>query len=120
MLYGNGARLKVWALASLWTAMLNAFFQSGTIPACVTSALVSRIHKKGNHPDTAKHRPIADGEPSYRMYTHTLNERLIHWPGEHGIRSPAQAAFRLKLSTAHHLFALWHFTDQACMRGVPL
>ena len=63
----SGARVKVGALAPLLTAMLNAFFQSGTIPACVTSALVTPVHKKGKDLDTANSRPIAVEEPLYRM-----------------------------------------------------
>ena len=82
--------------------MMDAFFQSGAIPAGVTSAVITPIHKKGNDLDPANYRPIAVGEPLYRLYTIILNKRLVDWSEEHGVRSPAQAGFRPKLSTAHH------------------
>ena len=73
----SGACVKVWALAPLLTAMLNDFFQSGTIPAYVTSALVTPIHKKGNDLDNANYRPIAIGEPLYRMSTIYIISALL-------------------------------------------
>ena len=58
------------------SSLLNAYFDSGSVPACVTSALVTPIHKKGCDLDTKK-RPIAVGEPLYRLYTVILNKRLV-------------------------------------------
>ena len=48
-----------------------------------------------------------------------LNKRLTDWSEEHGNIncSPAQAGFRPKLSTAHHLFTLQHVIDRARMQG---
>ena len=116
----DGKSYKVWMLASLLADMLNAFFQGGSIPACITSALVTPVHKKGSDLDTANYRPIAVGEPLYRLYTIILNKRLVEWTEDAGLRSPAQAGFRPNLSTIHHLFALRHFIDRARIRGVPL
>ena len=81
-------------VADLITDCMPSLSQSGTVPACVTSALVTPIHKKGNDLDSAIYRPIAVGEPLYRMYTNILKKRLIDWSEEHGIGSPAQAGFR--------------------------
>lgn len=116
----NGHARKVWMLAPLLADMLNAFFQTGFVPAPVTSALVKPIHKKGSDLDTSNYRPIAAGEPLYKLYTIILNRRILDWPEAAGIRSSAQAGFRPRLSTIHHLFALQHFIDRARLRRAPL
>ena len=70
-------------LAPILTAFLNACFVQGRLPACVSSALVTPVHKKGAVADTANYRPIAVGEPLYRLYTIILNARLVAWSEEH-------------------------------------
>ena len=99
--------------------MLDAFFQSGTVPIGVKLAFVTPIHKKGSDLDIANYRPVAIGEPLYRLSTIILNKRLVDWSEEHGVCSPARAGFSPRLSTAQHLFALWHFIDRARVPGVP-
>ena len=116
----NGNRRKVWVLAPLLTDLLNAFFLHGGIPSCVSSGLVTPIHKKGCAMDPTNYRPIAVGEPLYRLYTTILNDRLVKWTEAGGLRSPAQAGFRPRKSTIHHLFALRHFIDHALNTGRPL
>ncbi len=101
----NGNMKKVWILASLLTSMLNAFFLGSSIPACVSSGLVTPIHKKGCTLDPANYRPIAVGEPLYRLYIIILNTRLVDWSEKHGLRSPSQAGFRPGRSTIHDLFS---------------
>ena len=117
---GNGRMKKIWIVAPLLTDLLNSFFLHGSIPACVSSGLVTPIHKKGCSLDPANYRPIAVGEPLYRLYTIILNARLVHWTEEHGLRSPAQAGFRPIKSAVHHLFALRHFIDHARLVKRPL
>ena len=116
----DGRRVKVWMLAPILTAFLNSCFVQGRLPACVSSALVTPVHKKGAVADTANYRPIAVGEPLYRRYTIILNARLVAWSEEHGLRSPAQAGFRPGHSPIHHLFALRHFIDRAILQRRPL
>ena len=111
---------KVWVLAPLLQQLLNQFFSSGRVPGCVSSALVTPIHKKGSTLDTANYRPIAVGEPLYRLYTIILNKRMVDWAERQGLRSPSQAGFRPRKSTLHHLFALRHFIDRACISKRPL
>ena len=86
----------------------------------MSSALVTPIHKKGPVADPANYRPIAVGEPLYRLYTIILNARLVAWSEEHGLRSPVQAGFRPRQSAIHHLFALRHFIDRAILQRRPL
>ena len=107
-------------LAPVLIAFLNACFMQGRLPACVSSALVTPVHKKEAATDTANHRPIAVGEPLYRLYTIILNFRLVAWSEEHGLRSPVQAGFRPEHSPVHHLFALRHFIDRAILQRRPL
>ena len=90
----HGNRKKFWILAPLLTNLLNAFFLSGSGPACVTSGLVSPIHKKGCPLYSANYRPIAVGEPLYKLHTTILNDRLVRWSEEHGLLSLAKAGLR--------------------------
>ena len=87
----DGSRHKVWVLAPLLIRFLNHCFRAGALPSCVSSALVTPIHKKGCTLDAANYRPIAVGEPLYRLYTIILNRRLVGWSEEHQLRSPVQA-----------------------------
>ncbi|RYE04530.1 MAG: reverse transcriptase family protein [Rickettsiaceae bacterium] len=116
----DGRRLKVWMLSPILTSFLNACFMQGRLPSCMSSALVTPIHKKGAVADPANYRPIAVGEPLYRLYTIILNARLVAWSEEHGLRSPVQAGFRPRQSAIHHLFALRHFIDRAILQRRPL
>ena len=116
----DGPPVKVWLLAPLLTAMLDALFQAGRAPTGKTSAFVMPIHKKGNDLDVGPYRPLAVGEPLYRLYTIILNKRIVDWSEQHGLRSPAQAGSRPQLSAAHHVFALRHFVDRARIRKVRL
>ena len=75
----NGRKFKVWVLAPILASFLIACFSQGRLLACVSSALVTPIHKKGPAGDPANYRPIAVGEPLYRLYTIILNDRLVAW-----------------------------------------
>ncbi|KAK9817444.1 hypothetical protein WJX74_007421 [Apatococcus lobatus] len=116
----HGNRDKILLLVPLLTDFLNAFFLSGSVQACFTCGLVTPIHKKGCSLDPANYRPIAVGEPLYKLYTTILDDRLVRGSEEHGLCSPAQAGFRPGKSTAHHLFALRHFIDHALLTKRPL
>lgn len=118
----NGSRHKVWILAPLLTRLLKRCFRTGSLPPCFASALVTPIRKKGCTLDTANYQlqPKAVGESLYRLYTIILNKRLLDWSEEHQLRSPIQAGFRPRLSPIHHLFALRHFIDNACIAKRPL
>ena len=116
----NGRKVKVWMLAPILASFLNACFSQGRLPACVGSALVTPTHKKGPAGDPANYRPIAVGEPLYRLYTIILNDRLVAWSEDHGLRSPAQAGFRPRQFPIHHLFALRYFINRAILQQRPL
>ena len=76
--------------------------------------------KKGCTLAAANYRSIAVGEPLYRLYTIILNRRQVGWSEEHQLRSLVQAGFRPGQSPIHHLFALRHFIDTACISKRPL
>ena len=75
--------------------------------------------QKADQP-TFHYQPIAVGEPLCRLYTIIPNRRLVGWSEPHQPRSPVQAGFRPSQSPIHHLFALRHFIDTACISKRPL
>ena len=66
--------------------------------------------------DTASYRAIAVGEPVFRLYASILNQRLLDYTEEHGLRAPTQAGFRPGLSVVHQLFSLQHLTERQRQR----
>lgn len=78
---------------SLWLLFVDS--TTLFIRACVSSALVTPIHKKGPASDPANYRPIAVGGPLYRLYTIILNDRLVAWSED------MACAARFRLASAH-------------------
>ena len=101
-------------LAPILASFLNACFNQGRLPACVSSALVTPIHKKGPAGDPANHRPIAVGEPLYGLYTIILNDSLGFMSRSAKRREQARENLHVspgtapskwaKLCTYHHWF----------------
>ena len=75
----DGSRHKVWVLDPLLTRFLNHCFRADALPPCISSALVIPIDKDVCTLDAANYRPIAVGEPLYRLYIIILNRRLVGW-----------------------------------------
>ena len=103
-------------LARLFTAVMRR----GTIPQSWQTSVITPIHKSGDTADTANYRPIAVGVPLVRLYASVLNRRLMWFLEHHGLRSPAQAGFRPKMSIEHQLFALQHVVDSSRLHKRPL
>ena len=118
----DGRSVKVWMLANILAAFLNACFIHNRLPACGGSALGPPCCKKEVMADIPNCSLIAVGEPLHRLYTIILNARLVAWSGKHGLRSPVQAVFRPRHSpmASHHLFALQHFVNRASLWRRPL
>ena len=102
------------------TALLNPFFISGTVPSTLNHALITPVFKEGDKCDTTNYRPIAVTEPISRLYASILNDRLIQFTEDNGLRAPSQAGFRPKLSTLHCLFTLQHFINKSIHFKKPL
>ena len=100
-------------LAPLLTQVLNAAFDAGHLPRTVNHSLVTPVFKRGDVGDTANYRPISVTEPLSRLYATILNDRLVSFTEECNLRAPTQAGFRPGLSTAHQIFTLQHFADNA-------
>lgn len=100
--------------------MLDAAFQRGVFPDEMKSSLVTPVFKKGDRSDPANYRPIAVGEPLCRLYAAILNQRIVSWSEDSGLRAPCQAGFRPRMSTEHQLFALRHLIDRSKFQKQPL
>ena len=94
------------------TALFNAFFAEGFIPASLNHALITSVYKKGSRTDTRNYRPIAVIEPLIKLYSSILNARMIQFTEDNNLRAPSQAGFRPNLSTLHPLMSLQHFLDK--------
>ena len=106
-------------LAAL-TAVLQAAFTAGRLPAQFNVGLVTPIFKKGDELDTNNYRPITVLEPIMRLYASILNARLVQYTESQGVRVEEQAGFRPCRSTTHNLFMLQHFADRHLARKEPL
>lgn len=69
----ENTRMPAHLLAPTLAAVLNTAFTTGCIPEAWRTSLVTPIHKRGDTTDTANYRPIAVGEPLYRLYTYIVN-----------------------------------------------
>ncbi len=102
------------------TAIFNAAFTTGAMPESWQTSLVTPIYKRGSATSPNSYRPIAVGEPLARLYASVLNARLVTITENNKLRSPTQAGFRPRLSTAHQLFTLQHIIDKQLHNGQPL
>ena len=108
------------SLAPVLTAVLNAAFQSGSIPPDINGGLVTPVFKKGDPLDTGNYRPIAVTEPIMRLYAGILNARVVSFTENNDVRAHTQTGFRPGLATQHNLFALQHMIDEAQGNGKQL
>ena len=84
------------------------------------SSSVTPVFKKGDRSDPANCQPIAVGDPLCRAYAAILNQRIVSWSGNSGLRAPCQAGLRPHMSTEHQLFALRHLIDRSKFQKQPL
>ena len=66
----TGIPIKVWILAPLLTGMFDTCFQSGAVPVCVTSVLVTPMFNRGNDLDTANQ--------AYRCWRAIVQDAHVH------------------------------------------
>ena len=116
----EGKPAPVNVLAPVLTAVLNAAFQSGSIPPDINGGLVTPVFKKGDPLDTGNYRPIAVTEPIMRLYAGILNARVVSFTENNDLRAHTQTGFRPGLATQHNLFALQHMIDEAQGNGKQL
>ena len=107
-------------LAPVLTAVFNAMFAAGSVPAAYNLSLVTPVHKRGDRRSTANYRPIAVADPTMRLYASILNQRLLDYTEQRGLRSPSQAGFRPGQSPVHQLFTLQHLGERQRQRKQPL
>lgn len=110
----------VHVLAPTLVTVLNVAFHSGQLPRSSNGSLITPVFKSGDHLDTSKYRPIAVTDPIARLYAGILNNRLLNFTENHGLRAASQAGFRPRFSTVHQLFTLQHFIDHRKAQKVPL
>ena len=117
---GEGAAVPEHRLLSALTAVSQAAFSSGRLPADYNVGLIAPIHKKGDELDTGNYRPIAVLEPFMRLYASVLNARIVRHTEGQALRVEEQAGFRPGRSTMHNLFLLQHFADRQLARREPM
>ena len=107
-------------LVPVLTAAVNSMFRTGNVPAAFNLSLVTPVFKRGDQRSTANYRPIAVAEPIMRLYASILNQRILAYTEQHGMRAPSQAGFRPKLSVVHQLFTLQHLSERQKQRRQQL
>ena len=107
-------------LALCINAPFSTAFSTGTISNAWRTSLVTPTDKWGDATDPSNYRPIAVGEPLYRLCTIILSQRLVSHIEQGSLRSPSQAAFTPKLGTIHQAFALQHIVEKQKHSNQPV
>ena len=116
----SGQFVRAYTLAPILTSMCNALLKSNRMPSALCTALLTPVFKRADPMLPANYRPIAVGEPVYRLFTAALNARLLAWTERQQVRAAAQAGFRPKKSTEHQLFTLRHAIDRSKASKQPI
>ena len=88
----------------------------GSVPAEFDISLGTPICKRGDQRDTGNFGGNSVAEPVLRLYASILNQRLLGYTEQHGLRALSQMGFRPRLSVVHQLFSLQHLSKRQRQR----
>jgi Reverse transcriptase (RNA-dependent DNA polymerase)/Endonuclease/Exonuclease/phosphatase family len=103
--------------------MCNIVLQTGCIPECWKTKLITPVFKAGARHDPANYRPIAVATTFYRLFTAVFAQRLtsyLHFEEKPARLLDCQFAFRKTLSTDHAHVVLTTCCNVALSRNQPL
>ena len=105
-------------VAPLVHVLFNKIWSEGAYPEQFTTTVLTPIYKrKGDVQAPGNYRGIAVGGALAKCYASILLERLANAGEEFEWRHTAQAGFRRKYGTTHHLFVLRHLINKHTRAG---
>lgn len=99
-------------LAPVLRVLLDHIFTTGDFPEQFTTTLVTPVPKKGDPTVPGNYRGIAVGGALAKLYAAVLLHRLVMAGEVLGLRHKAQAGFRHRYGTVHHLFVKRVLTER--------
>ena len=103
-----------------FTKLFNHIYSSGCFPSIWKQAYISTLHKKGSKQDPANYRPLSITSCLGKVFTGTLNDRLMAFMIRKNIAHPFQGAFTRGRWGTDHIFLANTLFDQAKFLGHPL
>ena len=86
--------------------LFNKIFNSGHYPENWSTGCIVPIFKKGDKNDPNNYRGITLVSCLAKLFTSTLNQRLLEWDKEYNITTDAQFGFKHNASTIDAIFVL--------------
>ena len=102
------------------TQLFNHIYNTSSFPASWKEAYITTIHKKGPKQDPANYRPISITSCLGKLFTGTLNSRLMQFMQDANISHPFQGAFTKGRRGTDHIFVANTLIDQAKHLGHSL
>ena len=114
--------LKLASLIHLpfFTNLFNHIYSTACFPSIWKHAYISTRHKKGSRQDPANYRPLSITSCLGKLFTGTLNDRLMAFMIRKKIAHPFQGAFTRGRRGTDHIFLANTLIDQAKFLGHPL
>ena len=102
------------------TQLFNHIYNTSSFPSSWKEAYITTLHKKGPKQDPANYRPISITSCLGKLFTGTLNTRLMQFMQDANISHPFQGAFTKGRRSTDHIFVANTLIDQAKHLGHPL
>ena len=102
------------------TQLFNHIYNTSSFPSSWKEAYITTLHKKGPKQDPANYRPISITSCLGKLFTGTLNTRLMQFMQDANISHPFQGAFTKGRRGTDHNFVANTLIDQAKHLGHPL
>ena len=103
-----------------FTNLFNHIYSTGCFPSIWKQAYISTLHKKGSKQDPANYRPLSITSCLGKLFTGTLNDRLMAFMIRKNIAHPFQGAVTRGRRGTDHIFLANTLIDQAKFLGHPL
>ena len=107
-------------LAPCIAAIFNACQRVEALPRSWALCGITPIHKGGDANDPGNYRGIAVGSLLAKLYACMLNEKLMKWTEQHGLRARGQAGFRKDHRTTDQTFVVRTLIEKAKANKQPL
>ena len=94
------------------SVIFNKLFTNGEYPKKWGQGVITTIYKAGDHLTPSNYRGITLCSNLSKVYSMVLNERLVKYLEQNGLRAPEQIGFQRKARTSDHIFVLKLIIDK--------